>query len=361
MAVTFNPKNLEQPAKAARYTFMPTVPTKTETVSTSIFSILLIPIWPVHRLFKAVSHIILRDSMLEHFDGINDPSKDSYLHHHKAYQYEIKHKDGVELGHFKSKKNTSETIRPTVIFCRGNDATSYADTSKLENYMHVYQYYAERGIDVITFDYIGTGNTEGQASEEGVYQTAETAYEYARIDCKIPHDNILVHGFSLGSAPGAKLAADHKTHLILDRPFAKASLIADKEAYETTFKIGSLSIPIGKILFPLRWLLRGMMRSSWHLPTEKYIKNVERRWVCLTGQLDTGMDDKHLHHSKRIYNQFAKAKKMSKAEKKAKKSEFLVKVEGAEHFTSLTDSNVSKHLDAFLTKINWLQPVENLS
>ncbi len=316
---------------------------------------LLLPFQPIKKSFKKVSNFLLRNIMLAPFKGIDPNSQKIALNNNNCeYQYESVKKNGVELGHFKSKINLSETQRPTVIFCRGSDPISFANPFA-DNYPSVYQYYTDRGIDVITFDYIGTGNNEGDASEEGVYLTAEAAYQYATQDCQIDNDLILFHGYSLGSAAGAKLAAEHKTHLILDRPFSKASLIADKIASELKFNIGKKSISLGKMLFPLRWLLKGMMRSAWHLSTEKHIKKMEKSWICLTGSDDKQMDDRNLHHSERIYNQFAKAQGFQNEEIEKRKNEFLVTVEGVGHFTSLTDLGLMSNLDNFLNKIHWLK------
>ena len=62
-----------------------------------------------------------------------------------------------------------------------------------------------RGLNVLSFDYRGFGHSAGTASEQHVYEDAESAY-LALIRRGISPSHIIIWGHSLGSAPAVELA-----------------------------------------------------------------------------------------------------------------------------------------------------------
>ncbi|HEX5385629.1 MAG TPA: alpha/beta hydrolase [Gemmatimonadales bacterium] len=63
------------------------------------------------------------------------------------------------------------------------------------------------GLNLLTFDYRGYGESEGRPSEAGVYRDADAAYAYLRDSLGIPPERILIFGHSLGSAVAVDLAS----------------------------------------------------------------------------------------------------------------------------------------------------------
>ncbi len=87
---------------------------------------------------------------------------------------------------------------------------------------------------VMTLDYRGYGLSEGEPSEEGLYQDVATALEWLKSK-GFTNDRVVIYGFSLGSAPAVKLLAEPRStlvpsKLILENPFASAELMVQDAA-----------------------------------------------------------------------------------------------------------------------------------
>ena len=65
------------------------------------------------------------------------------------------------------------------------------------------------GFNVLEFDYRGFGPTPGLASESGMYEDSEAAYQDL-LRRGVPPDRIILLGHSLGSGPAVLLATRHK-------------------------------------------------------------------------------------------------------------------------------------------------------
>jgi hypothetical protein len=66
---------------------------------------------------------------------------------------------------------------------------------------------AKIGINILAVDYRGYGKSEGRPSEAGVYQDANTAYDWLIKERRFRADDIIVYGHSLGGAVATNLAA----------------------------------------------------------------------------------------------------------------------------------------------------------
>lgn len=74
------------------------------------------------------------------------------------------------------------------------------------------------GYQVIMIDYSGFGKTEGEASEEVLYQNAEDVWLWAQHHLQVK--NFIIYGRSLGTGVATHLAKNHKASLlILETPF----------------------------------------------------------------------------------------------------------------------------------------------
>ncbi|MGA9027180.1 MAG: alpha/beta hydrolase [Steroidobacteraceae bacterium] len=64
------------------------------------------------------------------------------------------------------------------------------------------------GFGVLDIDYRGFGLSPGTASEPGMYEDAEAAFQ-ALLERKVPQNRIIIWGHSLGSGPAVMLASRH--------------------------------------------------------------------------------------------------------------------------------------------------------
>lgn len=63
------------------------------------------------------------------------------------------------------------------------------------------------GLNLLTFDYRGYGESDGKPSEAGIYRDADAAYAYLRDTLGVPPGRLLIFGHSLGSAVAVDLAS----------------------------------------------------------------------------------------------------------------------------------------------------------
>lgn len=79
---------------------------------------------------------------------------------------------------------------------------------------------AQRGLDVLLFDYRGYGLSEGRPSEEGLRRDARAAWAYVVEERGASPDELVLFGHSLGSAVAADLALERGgAALVLGAPF----------------------------------------------------------------------------------------------------------------------------------------------
>jgi fermentation-respiration switch protein FrsA (DUF1100 family) len=93
----------------------------------------------------------------------------------------------------------AEKAELTVLFCHGNggNMTHRLDTINILN---------ELGMNCFIFDYRGYGSSQGKPSERGTYLDVEAAYKWLTEEKKIPSQNIILFGRSLGGSIAAYLA-----------------------------------------------------------------------------------------------------------------------------------------------------------
>ena len=65
---------------------------------------------------------------------------------------------------------------------------------------------AEVGVNVLLYDYDGYGKATGQPTEQGCYDCIDAAYQFLTVTLRIPSEQIVLYGRSLGSGPSCYLA-----------------------------------------------------------------------------------------------------------------------------------------------------------
>ena len=94
----------------------------------------------------------------------------------------------------------AENSEGVVLFFHGNagNISHRLDSIKIFN---------DLGLDTLIIDYRGYGQSTGKTSEEGTYLDAQAAWDYLVKSRRVPADQIIIFGRSLGGAIGAWLAA----------------------------------------------------------------------------------------------------------------------------------------------------------
>ena len=134
----------------------------------------------------------------------------------------------------------------TVLFCHGNGG----------NIMHrldTINIFYNLGINCFVFDYRGYGDSEGEPTEEGTYMDAYAAYKWLTENKRIPAEEIIIFGRSIGASIAAQLAG---------RVRAKALVL--ESAFTSYVDIGKTFYPY----MPVRWFAR------FKYNTIGYVKNV---------------------------------------------------------------------------------------
>lgn len=142
---------------------------------------------------------------------------------------------------------SAPSARYTILFCHGNAGNISHRIEKLK-------FFHDLQCSVLIFDYRGYGRSGGRPSEQGLYQDAQTAYEYLLMR-KIPTDKIVVYGESIGGAVAIELAAKNKIEgLILESTFSNVKDMVQKtfpllpywilsSRFDSLAKIRSITVP----------------------------------------------------------------------------------------------------------------------
>jgi len=88
-----------------------------------------------------------------------------------------------------------------ILLCHGQSG-NIATTVRPRYYAHL----RDLGVNILAFDWRGFGLSGSEPSEEGLYRDATAAYNYLRAALRVPPDDIVIYGHSLGTAPAIELA-----------------------------------------------------------------------------------------------------------------------------------------------------------
>ena len=155
----------------------------------------------------------------------------------------FKSADGLDLsGWYIPAKNP----RLTLLFCHGNGGNMAHRLDSIKIFHNL-------GLNCFIFDYRGYGDSRGKPSEEGTYMDAMAAYKWLTEEKKIPAEDIIIFGRSLGGSIAAQLASR-----------VEAGALVVVSAFTSYVDIGKEYYPY----MPVRWFARFGYR------TIDYIKEV---------------------------------------------------------------------------------------
>lgn len=107
---------------------------------------------------------------------------------------------------------------PTQLDRRGTILYFHGNAGNLQRWGRYHTDFTNRGYDLLMIDYRGYGKSGGRPSEQGLYLDGEAAYRWLRK--RVPPDQLLLYGRSLGSGVACYLAGRFEARmLLLETPF----------------------------------------------------------------------------------------------------------------------------------------------
>jgi uncharacterized protein len=103
----------------------------------------------------------------------------------------------------------------------------HGNAANIANRMALYHFLRDLPASILAVEYRGYGRSEGRPSEDGLYQDAEAAWEYAVHSRGISPNRIIAFGASMGTAVAVDLAAKRDVAgIVLVAPFASSKAVA---------------------------------------------------------------------------------------------------------------------------------------
>lgn len=132
----------------------------------------------------------------------------------------------------------------TILFSHGNAE----DLGTKINFLKDLQ---THGFAVFAYDYHGYGTSKGRPSEQNTYNDIDAAYDYLITTLKLPPQQIIAYGYSIGSGPTVDLATRKPiAGVILEAPFTSAFRVMTHykilffDKFDNLKKITQLKIPL---------------------------------------------------------------------------------------------------------------------
>lgn len=158
---------------------------------------------------------------------------------------------------------------PTILYFHGN-------ASHMGNRAGIYSALARKGFGVLSVSYRGYGKSEGSPHEQGLYTDARTAIAFLTEQNKIPLENIILYGESLGTGVAVHMAQEYKVRaLILQAPYTSVT----GRAAEIYF-----FLPVKLVMYD-------------HFDSISKIANIKSPLLILHGELDITIP---IHHGKTL-------------------------------------------------------------
>ncbi|MFH1678225.1 MAG: alpha/beta hydrolase [Candidatus Omnitrophota bacterium] len=143
----------------------------------------------------------------------------------------------------------AKNAKVTILYCHGNAGNIY-------HRLHKVKFFHEMGTNLFIFDYRGYGKSSGKPTEIGLYNDAQSAYDYLISRDDIDKTKIVVYGKSLGGPVAAEVCLRRQASaLILEGSIASVTMCAQQfypflpmkllitQKYDTVAKVRDIRIP----------------------------------------------------------------------------------------------------------------------
>jgi hypothetical protein len=171
---------------------------------------------------------VIEEYVLDDFDEDIDFRLDSSYNVNNVHEFTVK-SDEFNISALYIGDLTAVDSDTIILYCHGQSLHMdyYWQRAKL-----IANCGGNERFGVLMFDYRGYGLSEGSPSEDGMYKDVRAAFSWLLNQGANP-DQIIVYGFSLGSAPATDLMAFgynglYPSKLILESPFASTDFIAQE-------------------------------------------------------------------------------------------------------------------------------------
>jgi len=226
------------------------------------------------------------------------PKNHKYLFNNNFEEYFIKVDNKTELNALHFKADSSKGL---VFYLHGNagNLDSWGDVSDL---------YLKLNYDVFIIDYRGYGKSNGKISSEAqMTKDIQKAYDFAGKN--YDENKVVIIGYSIGTGPAAKLAADNNAGmLILKAPFYNLSDLMHhyfpiiptfilKYKFKTDKSLAKISAPV--------YIFHGnrdeVIYYESSVKLSQLLKDTDM-FITLPGQTHNGINDNgdYIRHMKNI-------------------------------------------------------------
>lgn len=134
----------------------------------------------------------------------------------------------------------------TLLFSHGNAEDLGGVIDKMREVSHILD------VNVFAYDYTGYGMSTGEASEEAFYADIEASYRYLNDIIGVPWQQIILYGWSIGSAPSVHLASRQAVRaMVLQSPLLSVFRVAmhtrvtlPGDMFASVDRIGKVACPV---------------------------------------------------------------------------------------------------------------------
>ncbi len=208
-------------------------------------------------------------------------------------EFNLAHTNGEEIN---ALYFPSEASKALIIYFHGN-------SKNLQHWGKYLPDVIDRGFDIVAIDYRGYGKSDGDVSEEGMYEDGELIYKWAKENH--PNKEIILWGRSLGTGVASNLSTKKAAKkLILETPFYNMP-----DLVKTRFPL--LIIPVElKYKFPnndnlqqndmTTYIIQGTKDSIVPMKSAKKLKTIleaEDHFYTIKGAGHKNLHEFHDYHS----------------------------------------------------------------
>jgi fermentation-respiration switch protein FrsA (DUF1100 family) len=106
----------------------------------------------------------------------------------------------------------------------------HGNAGDLSNWQYIAEDFTNIGYNFLIIDYRGYGKSSGTITEKGLYEDAETAFQFLLNEKGFRTDEIIIYGRSIGTGVAVELASRHAVRgLILEAPYTSLKKLANEK------------------------------------------------------------------------------------------------------------------------------------